>query len=85
VRADEGRHRDRDPQLSSTAGPGPGDVLGGCDLVHVQRVGIKGVVLGPGALSQTHQPDARVPAADLARSTVICRDLALTFFSAPAG
>lgn len=61
--------------------PGPIGFLGGCDLVHFQRVGIKGVVLGPGSLAQAHKPDEWLLADDLARASVIYRDLALTFFA----
>lgn len=63
---------------------GPAGFLGGCDLVHFQRVGIKGVVLGPGSLAQAHQPDEWVRAADLARATLIYRDLALAYFAEAA-
>jgi acetylornithine deacetylase/succinyl-diaminopimelate desuccinylase family protein len=60
--------------------PGPVGFLGGCDLVHFQRVGIRGVVLGPGSLAQAHRPDEWVRADDLARASLIYRDLALTWF-----
>ena len=63
------------------APPGPAGFLGGCDLVHFQQVGIRGVVLGPGSLAQAHQPNEWVRAADLARATLIYRDLALRFFA----
>jgi len=49
--------------------------------VHFQQVGIRGVVLGPGSLAQAHQPNEWVRAADLARATLIYRDLALRFFA----
>jgi acetylornithine deacetylase/succinyl-diaminopimelate desuccinylase family protein len=61
--------------------PGPVGFLGGCDLVHFQRVGIRGVVLGPGSLEQAHQPDEYVALADLVRASLIYRDLALDWFS----
>ena len=61
--------------------PGPAGFLGGCDLVHFQRVGIRGVVLGPGSLEQAHQPDEHVALADLVRASLIYRDLALDWFS----
>jgi acetylornithine deacetylase/succinyl-diaminopimelate desuccinylase family protein len=61
--------------------PGPKGFLGGCDLVHFQRVGIKGVVLGPGSLAQAHQPDEWVLADDLAGAALIYRDLALAFLA----
>jgi acetylornithine deacetylase/succinyl-diaminopimelate desuccinylase len=61
--------------------PGPIGFLGGCDLVHFQRVGIRGVVLGPGSLAQAHQPDEWVRLDDMARASVIYRDLALAFFA----
>jgi acetylornithine deacetylase/succinyl-diaminopimelate desuccinylase len=60
--------------------PGPVGFLGGCDLVHFQRVGIRGVVLGPGSLAQAHQPDEWVRADDLAKASLVYRDLALAFF-----
>ena len=60
--------------------PGPIGFLGGCDLVHFQRVGIRGVVLGPGSLEQAHQPDEYVALADLVRASLIYRDLALDWF-----
>mgnify|MGYP005840128727 CR=1 FL=1 len=61
--------------------PGPAGFLGGCDLVHFQRVGISGIVLGPGSLAQAHQPDEWLPAAELARAVLIYRDLARTFYA----
>jgi acetylornithine deacetylase/succinyl-diaminopimelate desuccinylase-like protein len=60
--------------------PGPVGFLGGCDLVHFQRVGIRGVVLGPGSLAQAHKPDEWVLADDLTKAGLIYRDLALAFF-----
>jgi acetylornithine deacetylase/succinyl-diaminopimelate desuccinylase-like protein len=60
--------------------PGPVGFLGGCDLVHFQKVGIPGVVLGPGSLEQAHQPDEYVALADLVRASLIYRDLALDWF-----
>jgi acetylornithine deacetylase/succinyl-diaminopimelate desuccinylase len=60
--------------------PGPVGFLGGCDLVHFQRAGIRGVVLGPGSLAQAHQPDEWVRADDLVRAALIYRDLALIWF-----
>ena len=62
------------------AEPGPAGFLGGCDLVHFQKVGIRGVVLGPGSLEQAHQPDEYVTLADLVRASLIYRDLALDWF-----
>jgi acetylornithine deacetylase/succinyl-diaminopimelate desuccinylase len=62
------------------AEPGPGGFLGGCDLVHFQRAGIRGVVLGPGSLEQAHQPDEYVATSDLVRASLIYRDLALDWF-----
>ncbi len=63
---------------------GPVGFLGGCDLVHFQQVGIRGIVLGPGTLAQAHQPDEWVLADDVACATVIYRDLALAFFAGDA-
>lgn len=65
--------------------PGPLGFLGGCDLVHFQRVGIRGVVLGPGSLAQAHRPDEWVRAAELVRAALIYRDLALAYFTDGAG
>jgi acetylornithine deacetylase/succinyl-diaminopimelate desuccinylase len=62
------------------AEPGPAGFLGGCDLVHFQKVGIPGVVLGPGSLEQAHQPDEYVALVDLVRASLIYRDLALDWF-----
>jgi acetylornithine deacetylase/succinyl-diaminopimelate desuccinylase family protein len=62
------------------AEPGPVGFLGGCDLAHFQRVGIAGVVLGPGSLEQAHQPDEYVGLVDLAQASMIYRDLALDWF-----
>lgn len=62
------------------AEPGPIGFLGGCDLVHFQKVGIRGVVLGPGSLAQAHQPDEYVALADLVQASLIYRDLALDWF-----
>jgi acetylornithine deacetylase/succinyl-diaminopimelate desuccinylase len=61
--------------------PGPAGFLGGCDLVHFQHVGIRGVVVGPGSLAQAHQPNEWVLADDLARASLIYRDLAVRFFA----
>jgi acetylornithine deacetylase/succinyl-diaminopimelate desuccinylase family protein len=68
-------------RAQGVAEPGPIGFLGGCDLVHFQRVGIRGVVLGPGSLEQAHQPDEYVALADLVRASLIYRDLALDWFS----
>jgi acetylornithine deacetylase/succinyl-diaminopimelate desuccinylase family protein len=61
--------------------PGPIGFLGGCDLVHFQRVGIRGVVLGPGSLGMAHKPDEYVPEDELARAAIIYRDLALAYYA----
>jgi acetylornithine deacetylase/succinyl-diaminopimelate desuccinylase len=68
-------------RAQGVAEPGPVGFLGGCDLVHFQRVGIRGVVLGPGSLEQAHQPDEYVVLADLMRASLIYRDLALDWFA----
>jgi acetylornithine deacetylase/succinyl-diaminopimelate desuccinylase len=65
------------------AEPGPIGFLGGCDLVHFQRVGMRGIVLGPGSLEQAHQPDESVALADLVRASLIYRDLAIDWFARP--
>jgi acetylornithine deacetylase/succinyl-diaminopimelate desuccinylase len=63
------------------ADPGPIGFLGGCDLVHFQRVGIRGVVIGPGSLAQAHQPEEWVARDELARAAALYRDLALDWFA----
>ena len=63
------------------AEPGPIGFLGGCDLVHFQRVGIRGVVVGPGSLAQAHQPEEWVPRDELVRAAALYRDLALDWFA----
>jgi acetylornithine deacetylase/succinyl-diaminopimelate desuccinylase family protein len=68
-------------RAQGVAEPGPLGFLGGCDLVHFQKVGIRGVVLGPGSLEQAHQPDEYVTLADLVRASLIYRDLALDWFA----
>ena len=57
--------------------PQPGGLTGGCDLVHFHDVGAVGIVLGPGSLDVAHQPDEYVPKDDLARASLIYRDLAV--------
>jgi acetylornithine deacetylase/succinyl-diaminopimelate desuccinylase len=57
--------------------PQPGGLTGGCDLVHFHDVGAVGIVLGPGSLDVAHQPDEYVPKEDLARATLIYRDIAV--------
>jgi acetylornithine deacetylase/succinyl-diaminopimelate desuccinylase len=65
--------------------PGPAGFLGGCDLVHFQDVGIRGVVVGPGSLAQAHQPNEWVLADDLVRASLIYRELGLRFFAGDEG
>jgi acetylornithine deacetylase/succinyl-diaminopimelate desuccinylase family protein len=67
-------------RANGIAAPGPAGLLGGCDLVHFQKVGISGIVLGPGSLEQAHKPDEYVELADLARASLIYRDLALDWY-----
>jgi acetylornithine deacetylase/succinyl-diaminopimelate desuccinylase family protein len=62
------------------ADPGPAGFLGGCDLVHFQKAGIRGVVLGPGSLEQAHQPNEYVTLGELVRASLIYRDIALDWF-----
>jgi acetylornithine deacetylase/succinyl-diaminopimelate desuccinylase len=59
------------------AEPGPIGFLGGCDLIHFQRVGMRGIVLGPGSLEES------VALADLVRASLIYRDLAIDWFARP--
>ena len=67
-------------RANGIASPGPAGFLGGCDLVHFQNVGIRGVVLGPGSLEQAHRPDEYVELAELVRASLIYRDLALDWY-----
>ncbi len=67
-------------RANGVAEPGPAGFLGGCDLVHFQNVGIRGVVLGPGSLEQAHRPDEYVELAELVRASLIYRDLALDWY-----
>jgi acetylornithine deacetylase/succinyl-diaminopimelate desuccinylase len=59
---------------------GPVGFLGGCDLVHFQNAGMKGIVLGPGDLAQAHTPDEWIARDELLRGVLVHRDLALGWF-----
>ncbi|WP_439570288.1 M20 family metallopeptidase [Roseovarius mucosus] len=58
-----------------------GGFQGGCDLVHLSRMGASGVVLGPGSLDLAHKPNEYVPVEDLTRACSIYRDIAIAMLS----
>jgi acetylornithine deacetylase/succinyl-diaminopimelate desuccinylase-like protein len=58
----------------------PGGFLGGCDLVHFDAVGIKGLVMGPGDLAQAHTPDEWIDTDEFVQGVKVYRDLALDWF-----
>lgn len=58
-----------------------GGFQGGCDLVHLRKMGAAGVVLGPGSLDLAHKPNEYVPVGDLARACAIYRDIATAMLS----
>lgn len=63
---------------------GPLGFMGGCDLVHFDAAGSRGIVLGPGALDVAHQPNEFVPVDELMTAAAIYRDLMLRLFRAGA-
>lgn len=58
-----------------------GGFQGGCDLVHLRRMGAAGVVLGPGSLDLAHKPNEYVPLDELLRACTIYRDIAATMLA----
>ena len=56
--------------------PVPHGFQGGCDLVHFRSIGATGTVMGPGSIDVAHKPDEFVPRDELARSSLIYRDVA---------
>jgi acetylornithine deacetylase/succinyl-diaminopimelate desuccinylase len=48
---------------------------GGCDLVHFNSIGAKGVIIGPGDLAVAHKPDEYVEIDQLMNAPLIYRDI----------
>ncbi|WP_026379208.1 M20 family metallopeptidase [Afifella pfennigii] len=49
---------------------------GGCDLVHFNAIGARGVVVGPGSIAAAHKPDEFVPIEEFVAAARIYRDIA---------
>jgi acetylornithine deacetylase/succinyl-diaminopimelate desuccinylase-like protein len=55
---------------------------GACDLVHFHAVGARGIVMGPGSLTQAHKPDEFVPVEEFIAASRIYRDIGMQMLQA---